>query len=57
MSPATGRAGRLQEADALQLASCLALTPDAGPPLAFVSLDDLLNLAARREGLVVVGGR
>jgi len=47
----------LRAADALQLASCLALTPDAGPPLAFVSLDDLLNLAARREGLVVVGGR
>jgi hypothetical protein len=57
VSPATGRAGRSQDDGVLQLASCLALTLDAGPPLAFVSLDDLLNLAARREGLVVVGGR
>jgi predicted nucleic acid-binding protein len=46
----------LRAADALQLASCLALTPDAGPGLDFVCLDELLGLAASREGLVVVGG-
>ncbi|HSM51402.1 MAG TPA: type II toxin-antitoxin system VapC family toxin [Thermoanaerobaculia bacterium] len=45
----------LRAADALQLASCLALTPDAGPGLDFVCLDELLTLAAQREGLAVIG--
>ena len=44
----------LRSADALQLAAAITATGEASPSLEFVSLDDRLNEAARREGFRVL---
>ncbi len=45
----------LRSADALQLAAAITAGGGEVPSLEFVSLDDRLNDAARREGLRVLG--
>jgi len=46
----------LRAADAVQLASCLSLTRRFGAEVEFVCFDQPLGIAAREEGLRVLGG-